>query len=331
MIDLEELSIKDETLKYINDSVKSGRLSHSYIIVGEEGMAKKDFARYFAKTLQCHDKNNKRCNQCKSCKQFESDNNPDVIWIKSKSKSIPVEDIRAQLNNDIQIKPYSNKNKIYIIEKADSMLDSAQNALLKTIEEPPSYAIIILLVENVNNLLPTIISRCLILNLKLIDENNIKEYLIKSYQIPDYLAEIASRFSGGNIGKAIKFATSDYFIKIKDETIHFLKNINKIEVKQIIDFLAIISKDKDKVDDYLDIIILWFRDILLYKATKNIDRIMFKDEIQEIINYAELKSYNNIDNIINSIETTKQRLKYNVNFDITLELMLLNLKEKCND
>ncbi|HHT97510.1 MAG TPA: DNA polymerase III subunit delta [Clostridiales bacterium] len=331
MIDLEELSIKDETLKYINESVKSGRLFHSYIIVGEEGMAKNEFARYFAKTLQCHDKNRKRCNECISCRQFESNNNPDIIRIKSKSKSIPVEDIRTQLNNDIQIKPYSNKYKIYIIDKADSMLESAQNALLKTIEEPPPYAIIILLVENMSNLLPTIISRSLILNLKSIDENKIKKYLIKNYQIPDYLAELASKFSGGNIGKAIKFATTDYFIKIKDETINFLKNINKIQLNQIIEFLNIISKDKDRIDDYLDIIILWYRDILIYKATENIDRIMFKDETQEIINCSELKSYISIDNIINSIETTKQRLKYNVNFDITLELMLLNLKEKCND
>lgn len=328
MIDYDLLA-SDDIINYINNSIQSNRLSHSYIIAGESGMGKGDYASYFAKLLQCETKNT-HCEECISCKQANSNNHPDIIWLKSNNKSIPVDQIRDKVNNEILIKPYYSKYKIYIIEDGDKMLESAQNALLKTIEEPPKYAVIIILAQNVNKLLQTIISRCIILNLSPRNKSFIKNYLIKRYEVHYDLAQSASLYAAGNIGRGIKFIIDEEFINIKNETTKFLKDIKKYNVKEIIHYLKEISKNKDKIDEYLDIISLWYRDILMYKATKNDDLIIFIDEIDYIEDNAESLSYEALDDIILYLEKTNERIKYNINFDYNLELMLLNLKEKIN-
>lgn len=141
-------------------------MSHAYIINGEKGSGKKLLAGIFAQTLQCQEKGTEPCMHCQSCLQAQSMNQPDIIRVThEKPNTISVEDIRGQLNGDIQIKPYSSPYKIYIVDEAEKLSPQAQNALLKTIEEPPAYAVILLLTANTGMLLPTILSRCVVLDL----------------------------------------------------------------------------------------------------------------------------------------------------------------------
>lgn len=115
--------------------------------------------------------------ECHSCKQAAGKNQPDIIYVShEKPNTISVDDIRTQLNNDIVIKPYSSKHKIYIVDEAEKMNQQAQNALLKTIEEPPAYAVILLLTTNAESFLPTILSRCVTLNLKAVPDEKIKNF-----------------------------------------------------------------------------------------------------------------------------------------------------------
>ena len=138
-------------IQYIGNAVNSGMVSHAYILNGEKGSGKKLLANLFAMSLQCHDReaDGDACGKCQSCKQAISGNQPDIIRVThEKPSSISVDEIREQVNNDIVIKPYSSRYKVYIIADADMMTVQAQNALLKTIEEPPEYAVILLLTEN---------------------------------------------------------------------------------------------------------------------------------------------------------------------------------------
>ena len=136
------------------------------------------------------------CGECHFCKQLASDNNPDFIRIThEKPASIGVEDVREQLVEDIQIKPYNGKYKVYIIDEAEKMTVQAQNAILKTIEEPPAYSVIIFLTNNVEIFLPTIVSRCIIFNLRPLRESTIMEYLISEFKIPEYEAKICASYS----------------------------------------------------------------------------------------------------------------------------------------
>ena len=317
-----------DILKYISSAVENNRVSHAYILNGERGSGKKMLANLFAMTLLCETGDNEPCGKCHSCKQAESGNHPDIIRVThEKPNSISVDDIRTQVNNTVDIKPYQGPYKVYIIPQADMMTPQAQNAILKTIEEPPSYAVFLLLTENAETLLPTINSRCVMLKLRNIKDTLIKKYLMENLEIPDYKADMCTAFAQGNMGRAIMLANSDHFNEIREEAIQLLKHISEMELNEIVAAVKNISVYKLEITDYLDIIMIWYRDVLLYKATKEIDKVVFKDQLQSIKEQARKSSYEGIELILESLEKAKARLKANVNFDLVMELLFLTIKE----
>ena len=317
-----------DILKYISSAVENNRVSHAYILNGERGSGKKMLANLFAMTLLCETGDNEPCGKSHSCKQAESGNHPDIIRVThEKPNSISVDDIRTQVNNTVDIKPYQGPYKVYIIPQADMMTPQAQNAILKTIEEPPSYAVFLLLTENAETLLPTINSRCVMLKLRNIKDTLIKKYLMENLEIPDYKADMCTAFAQGNMGRAIMLANSDHFNEIREEAVQLLKHISEMELNEIVAAVKNISVYKLEITDYLDIIMIWYRDVLLYKATKEIDKVVFKDQLQSIKEQARKSSYEGIELILESLEKAKARLKANVNFDLVMELLFLTIKE----
>ncbi|WP_417169090.1 DNA polymerase III subunit delta', partial [[Clostridium] scindens] len=268
-----------DIINYIRNAVREDKVSHAYILNGERGAGKKMLANLFAATLLCEKGGPDPCNECHSCRQAESGNHPDIIKVThEKPNSISVDDIREQVNNTIMIKPYQGPYKVYIIPQADMMTPQAQNALLKTIEEPPEYAVIMLLTENADTLLPTINSRCVMLKLRNIKDTLIKKYLMETMQVPDYKADMCTAFAQGNMGRAIMLANSEHFNEIRDEAVQLLKYINEMELSEIVQAVSRITAYKLEINDYLDIIMIWYRDVLLYKATKDMDKVVFKDQ-----------------------------------------------------
>ena len=317
-----------DIINYIRNAVREDKVSHAYILNGERGAGKKMLATLFAATLLCEKGGPDPCNECHSCRQAESGNHPDIIKVThEKPNSISVDDIREQVNNTIMIKPYQGPYKVYIIPQADMMTPQAQNALLKTIEEPPEYAVIMLLTENADTLLPTINSRCVMLKLRNIKDTLIKKYLMETMQVPDYKADMCTAFAQGNMGRAIMLANSEHFNEIRDEAVQLLKYINEMELSEIVQAVSRITAYKLEINDYLDIIMIWYRDVLLYKATKDMDKVVFKDQIKYIKERAKRSSYEGIELIIESLEKAKARLKANVNFDLVMELLFLTIKE----
>ena len=184
--------VGQEQLKaHLQGALETQKVSHAYIINGEKSSGKEFIARIFATALQCEQGDIEPCGQCHSCRQALSGNQPDIIYVShEKPNTISVDDIRTQVNNDVAIKPYSSRYKVYIINEAEKMTPQAQNAILKTLEEPPEYAVILLLVSNVNTLLPTILSRCVLLNMKPVRDALVKKYLMEEMQVPDYKADV---------------------------------------------------------------------------------------------------------------------------------------------
>jgi len=319
---------RNDLIGYIQRSIEQNTVSHAYILCGERGAGKKMFADLFAMTLQCEKGGSEPCYECQSCKQMTGRNQPDVIWVRhEKPTSISVDEIREQINNDVMIKPYASKYKIYIIPDADLMTPQAQNAILKTIEEPPEYAVFFLLAENTEKLLPTISSRCVMLRLRNVKDSLIKLYLMEQLEMPDYKASICTAFAQGNVGRAIMLASSEHFNEIRDEAVKLMRNVKSMEIGDLGAALKEITKYKLDINDYLDIIMIWFRDVLLYKATKDIDSLVFSDQLEFIKEWAKKSSYEGIEIILNGLETAKARLRANVNFDLVLELLLLTIKE----
>lgn len=313
---------------HLQGVIKNKTVSHAYIINGEKSSGKEFIADIFAMTLLCEKHEDEPCEECKACKQAKTKNHPDIkTIIHEKPNTISVNDIREQIVDDVVIKPYSGEYKIYIVNDAETMTVQAQNALLKTIEEPPAYAVIILLTSNISALLETIISRCIVLNMRPVEDKVIRRYLMEEIRIPDYQADVCVAFARGNVGKAKSLASSEDFTNIKNEAVSILKNIQDMSTEQVMDSVRRLTEYKINIDEIFDLMVVWYRDVLLFKATNDTNDIIFKEEISSIMKRSALSTYEGIEQIIKAIDKAKERIKANVSFELVIELMLLSIKE----
>ncbi|MDD6326833.1 MAG: DNA polymerase III subunit delta' [Eubacteriales bacterium] len=318
----------EDIIGHFKSSIEMDKISHAYIIAGEVDSGKKMLAKAFAKTLQCEEGKSTACGNCKSCLQMTTGNHPDVIMVThEKPGVISVDEIREQVVDSIAIKPYRSKYKIYIIPDAQMMNTQAQNALLKTIEEPPEYGVILLLTSNIDRLLPTVQSRCLVLNTKPVRERDMLRYLKDSLGLAEDKAYFCLDFAQGNLGKAIKLAKNEEYVQIIDSVVSVLKRIEKMDVEDLEKEVSNIEQFKLSINDYMDLMMMWYRDVLMFKVTGSVDKLLFKNEYNALKGQAGMLSYKAIEDKISAIERAKQRLDVNANFDVTMELLLLTLKE----
>ena len=329
MLGFNDIIGHEEIIRHLKNAIQTEKVSHSYIFTGDPGSGKKLLAGTYAMTLQCEEGGTEPCGHCDSCKKASGKNHPDIIFVThEKPGTITIDEIRDQVIHDVAVKPYYSEHKIYVIPDAEMMTVQAQNALLKTIEDPPEYAVIMLLTNNIGGLLPTIQSRCVRLDLKVVNDGLVKKYLMEHLHVPDYQAEIDASFAQGSIGKAKEAATSQEFAEMTQNALRILKYANTMEVYELSDAIKNLSAEKQNINDYLDIFQFWFRDVLMFKATREIDNLVFKQEINYIKEQAKVRSYENLEKILDSIQKTKVRLKANVNFELALELLFLTIREK---
>lgn len=327
MFSFSEIVGHEQIKEHMQAAIRDKEPFHAYLFQGEEGVGKEALARTFAAGLQCQSESaDKPCKECVSCRQMESGNQPDVIWVTREKASLGVDEIREQLCNTMDIKPFSSPYKIYLVPEAEKMTEAAQNALLKTIEEPPEYGIVILMTSNISALLPTIQSRCLTMEFRPLSTAVVESYVKEHCQVPDYQARASAAFAQGNLGKAMRYAKSEDFIERKDHIISLLRHVEQMDLSEMLAVIKDLGTRKDEVRDYIDLMVLWYRDVLLFKATKDINQLLFQDEASYISREASHRSYEKIEEILQAFEKAKVRLRANVNFDITMELMLLTLK-----
>lgn len=327
MFSFSEIVGHEQIKEHMQAAIRDKKPFHAYLFQGEEGVGKEALARTFAAGLQCQSEStDKPCKECVSCRQMESGNQPDVIWVTREKASLGVDEIREQLCNTMDIKPFSSPYKIYLVPEAEKMTEAAQNALLKTIEEPPEYGIVILMTSNISALLPTIQSRCLTMEFRPLSTAVVESYVKEHCQVPDYQARASAAFAQGNLGKAMRYAKSEDFIERKDHIISLLRHVEQMDLSEMLAVIKDLGTRKDEVRDYIDLMVLWYRDVLLFKATKDINQLLFQNEASYISREASHRSYEKIEEILQAFEKAKVRLRANVNFDITMELMLLTLK-----
>lgn len=314
--------------EHFQKAIQNDKVSHAYILAGEQGMGRKTLAKAFAMTLLCERSNQEPCMECHSCKQILSGNHPDVLWVThEKPNSIGVDDIRTQINDTISLRPYSSAYKIYMVDEAEKMTVQAQNALLKTIEEPPSYAVIILMTTNEEIFLPTILSRCIKLNLKPLKDHAVSAYLTESLGVPENQADIYAAFARGNLGRAIHLSSSEEFKLLYQEVLGLLKNIKEMDISSLLNYIKRLQEEHLDLYDCLDFMQLWYRDILMFKVTKDMNLLIFKDEYSAVSSQCSVSSYEGLETILTAIDKAKARLNANVNTELAMELMLLTMKE----
>lgn len=280
----------------LTNSIKSGKYSHSYLFLGIQGIGKKLIAREFAKMILC-DGEEKYCGKCKSCIEFDSGNNPDFLEIEPDGNNVKIEQIR-EMQRKIVEQPIISKQKVYIIDDSDSMTREAQNCLLKTLEEPPEFATIILIGANESSFLSTIKSRCTIIKFNPIQDDQIRNFIKEKYEM-DNISESIVLASSGSIGKA-------EILKDKEELYSSIdKVINNIEKMDLIDTLKnadIIYKSQEDKQDILEYI-----NIILFNKAKQNEKYL---------------------NCIKVVEEAKKRLKANSNYNMTIDNMIMTIWEE---
>lgn len=328
MLTFSDILGHEQVKDHFINAVRAQKVSHAYILSGEAGMGRKTLANAFALMLLCEQDTDVPCLQCHACKQVLSGNHPDLIYVThTKPASIGVDDVREQINDTISIRPYSSAYKIYVVDEAEKMTPQAQNALLKTIEEPPSYAVILLLTTNQESFLSTILSRCVQMKLKPLQDSVIKTYLMDRLQIPESSVEVYTAFARGNLGKAITISSSETFQEMYQKFLKLLGTIHEMDISQILDQIRDMKDGQMDLEECLDFLQMWYRDVLLYKVSGDRDHLIFKNEFGTICQVSEKSSYPGLERILEAVDNARARLNANVNMELVMELLLLVMKE----
>lgn len=327
MKNFDEIIGQNHIKEHFQNAIVKNTINHAYIINGEKSSGKFLLANAFATAIQCETKTGKPCMQCKSCKMAITNNHPDIIKVThEKPNLISIDEIRSQLVNDVYIKPYCSEKKIYIIDEAEKMNVQAQNALLKTLEEPPSYAVILIVTNNMTAFLDTIISRCVTLNIRPVETEKIKRVLIDQVELPDYRASTYAAFARGNVGKAINLSMNEDFLNLKMMITGILRNIDETGIQKITDFINKLAEIKDEYEEILNLIMLWYRDVAIYKATKVKKNVVFQEEMDSIKRISYQLSFEGIEKIMKVIEETRKKIKANVSFELAMEILLVEIR-----
>lgn len=316
-----------EVIDNLRNSIADNKVGHAYIFTGPKGIGKKTLANIFSGLLLCEKKNNgDRCGSCIPCRMLDNSSNPDFYQIEVEGESIGVDEIR-EMQSDTIIRPLYSDRKIYLIVDADKMTVQAQNSLLKTLEEPPSYVLIILTVSNYDALLETIRSRVIRYNFRENSIFEVKEYLKTNFNLSGPEKDFIAQYSGGVIGIAKDLASSDEFSALRDKTIDILLELSKSKLASIFDIYEFFNQNKNNINTILDVMLLLYRDLIMVKKGLGSSVLINSDKSDIILNSVDNFSLHRLFNNIDAVELTRKNIKQNVNFQLSIEGMLMKIQE----
>lgn len=313
-------------IKNLKQAIRNNNIAHSYLFEGPQSIGKKKLAKIFAKTLLCKSGGLEPCNKCSSCIKIDSGNHPDFYIISPEGNYFKKEQV-DEIQRTMRMLPYEGVRKVYILEDIHKMTQEAENSFLKTLEEPPDYAVIIMTVINSYSILPTIVSRCQVVRFNSVDNKKIQDMLIHKFNKSKEEARFIASFSNGIVGKAINLAKSDEFKSLRKEVISTIDEILNSDRFRVFSISQFFEENKEYIEDILDMMTLWFRDLLIIKESGNSEFLINKDKIDILNSHCYKLSRNKIHDIIDMIARTKNNIFSNVNFQLAIEVLLLEMQE----
>ena len=325
MYTFEEIRGNTPLVEQLRRSAASGRSSHAYLFLGGAGAGKRLIANTFAKALQCEGEK-RPCDSCKSCHAFNHGNHPDVIYFQplKNGKTYTIEDVREQLLETVDLKPFQYEKKIYIIEKADTLNIQSQNALLKTLEEPPAHVVFLLLAERAETFLPTILSRVVVMKIRPLSAETIADYLMQAGHLAEE-SHILSAYAQGRIGQALELVEDEGFREMRQDILGKLEALPSMSEGDA----YLLAKDLEGYKNdlrFLDIMELWYRDLLTAKSLREEGYLIQRDKKDAIFRAAKEPAAL-LAKKAAAVRTARMRLAQNANFRMTMEVMLMDLKE----
>lgn len=334
-----EITGHDKVKKVLARNALSGKTSHAYIFEGPKGVGKFSVAKAFAGLLMCESPTEDGfCGRCESCSKTLSENHPDIRIItnqlydsQKKSSDVLVDTIR-NMKQEIYIKPYISERKVYIIPKADTMNMYAQNSLLKVLEEPPSYCIIILLAENTGSFLPTILSRAQIVRFFPLETEEVLKNLEKSHSDKEHKKlELAAKMSKGSIEKANAFLEDEEALTQREELLGYVFGLYKGRKRSIYDLTLFLKQNKDDFEFLTEIIESVFCDLLYLKNGQDNLEIKNSDVLSKLRSISEGIGTKTPVLLLETLQKYSDYFSKNISYSLLAECLSLELWEVIND
>ncbi|MEW6381415.1 MAG: DNA polymerase III subunit delta' [bacterium] len=317
---------QDRAVRFLQVSLLKGAISHAYIFTGPDGVGKKLTAFGLAKAVNCLQRKGDYCGLCDSCRRIDKGIHPDLFLVEPDGVTLKVEQFR-DLQAAIRYRPYLARRKVCIIDQADRMSASAANSMLKTLEEPPADMLLILVTGSLDKILPTIRSRCRIVQFSPLPNHDLERLIAERMALPPDTARLVAHLAGGSLGKAQTLDVAGLQEK-REEIFHLLESLGSsagIEVlfsqaKKLAD-----NKDPDSLQQLLDLWIYWYYDLWKYKITRDGDSLINNDRIENIHQQSRTLPIRQIEKNLHQIEETCAALQRNVNKQLALETMMMRL------
>lgn len=290
----------------------NGTLSHAHLIAGEDGIGKSKLANILSKFILNGDLDREYV---------------DIINYKSSKASFGVDDVRSIIE-EVSKKPFEGEKKVIIIYEGNKLTTQAQNALLKTIEEPPTGVYIIILCESLELILDTIKSRCEIYKLTPLSKEELYNYIeLRGFNFSEEEIKSAVAFSEGIPGRIDRYFTDDTLKEMRNIILELIKDLNKSDPEAILQREDSLSNYKDSREEVLNIFGAFIRDILIHKEIENNELIINSDRIDDIKELTKEMSFRRLNNMIITIEEARKNIKGNVSWPMVLRVMLMGFME----
>jgi DNA polymerase-3 subunit delta' len=311
----------------LRSALRGRRVHHAYIFAGPAGTGRSETAAAFAQALQCERYREDACGECDACRRASAGTHPDIRWIEPAAgkQSVGIDQIR-DVRREAAYGPYEAGTKVFVVRPAETMLAEAQNSLLKLLEEPPPRVVFVLIAESPQSLLPTVVSRCQLVRFNLVPTRQIEHALRVQYDIEPARARVLAALSGGRVARAAEWARQPDALADRDNVVSLMLRAEREGLLGMLEASESLAKEKGRLADLLDIALLWYRDLIVWKEVEdetllvNLDR---KDEIADLGSRMDVAA---LRRRVASIEEAKAALRRNVNARLALEAMFLRFE-----
>ncbi|NLE46629.1 MAG: DNA polymerase III subunit delta' [Chloroflexi bacterium] len=315
----------DWAVGFLQRAIAEGNLSHAYLITGAPGVGRSTLAYSLASALLCVAETARPCRSCRACHRVTHNSHPDLHTIGSSEahESLKVEQIR-DLQRQISLTPTESSHRVAILQHFDEATVGAQNALLKTLEEPPSYAVLILLAIDADNLLPTIVSRCQHIPLRPLGVNRIRTALMTRWHADADRAELLAHLSAGRLGWAVGALDDESRITRRKDYLDNMESLLRSPISVRFQRAAEMAGEVTRVHEMIEAWIGWWRDVLFVAAAADAPLVNV-DRIGLLRDYAVRYGVQRSVEVLHALRRTEDRIGNNANLRLAIEVLMFDL------
>ncbi len=320
-----EIYGQNNALDLLRRSFARQMISHAYLFCGPSGVGKKTCAKAFARALLCQrPAEEDACGECRSCRQVEGGNHPDFLKVEPEGGSIKIEQAR-EIQRRVTLAPFQGGRQVCLIDRAESMTDEAANCFLKILEEPPAGVVFILTCVQPYALLATVLSRCQQVLFQLLPVSQVALILARLPGVKQEEADLTALLSGGSVGQAFELLEGGSLAESRKRLAQTIDAIDSAGPGEACRLAGSLSGSRDETLAWIEGLMLWYRDLLIWKESENEKLIINRDFLQVIKEQASRREAALLIDRLGKIEEARNRLSRNANPRLVLDVLFLNL------